>query len=337
MPLVLPARRADGALAPHTIARAAELLRAGRLVAFPTETVYGLGANALDPAAANRVFAAKGRPSFNPLIVHVATIDAARHLASSWPDTAETLARSFWPGPLTLVLPKASHVPDEVTAGLPAVALRVPSHPVAHALLEACALPLAAPSANRSTSVSPTTAAHVVTSLGDRVDAVLDGGACAVGIESTVVDLTGPVPRLLRPGGISAEQLAAVVGPIERGQAVIDSGARVSPGLLAKHYAPDGATTLVEEGDIAEMVRTLPADARIGVIVRELARLDDVRIAAWERLGSDPESFARGIYAALHAMNAAGATHVLLARVPDDERWEAVTDRLVRAAGREEQ
>jgi L-threonylcarbamoyladenylate synthase len=224
------------------IARAAALLRAGRLVAFPTETVYGLGANALDPEAVARIYAVKRRPATSPLIVHVASVDMAKSLVAGWPEAATLLTKHFWPGPLTLVLPVAiappsatAHVgadafvrpaepseadrptriiPPIVTAGLPTVGLRMPNHPVALALIEAAALPLAAPSANRFTELSPTTADHVRQSLGSEVDLILDGGPCTVGIESTVLSLAGPNPVLLRPGGISRQQLEALLGPI---------------------------------------------------------------------------------------------------------------------------
>ncbi len=192
------------------IREAAALLRAGHVVAFPTETVYGLGANALDPAAIERIYQAKGRPAYNPLIVHVADIAGARALTTSWPEAAVRLTEEFWPGPLTIILPKAAAIPPIVTAGLPNVAVRVPSHPVALALLQAAGLPLAAPSANRSEGLSPTTAEHVRGSLGGRIPLILDGGPTSVGIESTVIDLSGPVPRVLRPGMISLDTLAGL-------------------------------------------------------------------------------------------------------------------------------
>ncbi|HEX5520066.1 MAG TPA: L-threonylcarbamoyladenylate synthase, partial [Longimicrobiaceae bacterium] len=214
------------------LARAAAVLRRGGLVAFPTETVYGLGANALDADAVRRIFAAKGRPSYNPLIAHVAGAAAARELVTAWPDAAEQLAAAFWPGPLTLVLPKRAIVPDVVTAGLDTVAVRVPAHPVAHALLAAAGLPVAAPSANRFTQLSPTTAAHVERALGDRVDLILDGGPTTVGIESTVIDLSGERPVLLRPGSIALDALERIVGPLERPAASAAEAPRPSPGML---------------------------------------------------------------------------------------------------------
>jgi L-threonylcarbamoyladenylate synthase len=200
--------------------QAADLLRAGRLVAFPTETVYGLGAHALDEEAVRKVFEAKGRPPANPLIVHVAGVAEARLLAAAWPAAADRLAERFWPGPLTLIVPRMSHIPDMVTAGLGTVALRSPAHPVARALLAAAGIPVAAPSANRFTRISPTTAAHVAKDLGERIDLILDGGPTGVGIESTVLDLSGEVPVLLRPGAVSRQAIEAVIGP----SALPDSG-----------------------------------------------------------------------------------------------------------------
>src|SRR5438128_2586209 len=201
---------------PAAIARAAAILRQGRLVAFPTETVYGLGANALDAAAVARVFEVKGRPPTNPLIVHVAGADQIAQVAADWPDVAARLAERFWPGPLTLVLPKRRELPDIVTAGGPTVAVRVPAHPVAQALLKEAGVPVAAPSANRSTGLSPTTAAHVLRGLADRIDLILDGGPTSGGIESTVLDVTTSPPRLLRPGLVTPAAIEAIVGPIAR-------------------------------------------------------------------------------------------------------------------------
>src|SRR4051794_21935732 len=222
---------------PEVIRRAAELIRAGRLVAFPTETVYGLGANALDAAAVARVFQAKGRPPTNPLIVHLDGVDQIAQVAAGWPKVAVRLAERFWPGPLTLVLPKRPEVPDVVTAGGPTVAVRVPAHPVAQALLRAAGVPVAAPSANRSTELSPTTAAHVLRGLDGRIELILDGGPTPGGIESTVVDVTASPLRLLRPGLVTPAELEAVVGPVARGEpgASATGGGRPlpSPGMLA--------------------------------------------------------------------------------------------------------
>lgn len=335
MPEILSVRTAEGDIDRDVLRYAARLLQDGQLVAFPTETVYGLGAHALDPEAVRSVFAAKGRPSFNPLIVHVARPDEARKLSGRWPDSAARLADALWPGPLTLVLPRSHRVPDEITGGLDTVALRAPSHPVARALLLEAGVPVAAPSANRFAGVSPTTAAHVATSLGDRVRLIVDDGPTPLGIESTVVDCTGDRPRLLRPGGMSTRVIEEIVGPLERVEEAVDTGPRPSPGMHSKHYSPAGDSQLVDESALPVALAGLPPDARIGVVVRDLQRINDNRIVAWEKLGAHPLPFARELYAALHRMDEAGATHVVLSRPPDGgDAWEAVADRLKRATGR---
>jgi L-threonylcarbamoyladenylate synthase len=254
--------------APDALAltEAAAVLRRGGLVAFPTETVYGLGANALDAAAVARIFTAKGRPAKNPLIVHVATVEQARELTADWPDAAGRLAALFWPGPLTLVLPRNSRVPDIVTAGGPTVALRIPGHPVALALLRAANLPLAAPSANRSAYLSPTRPEHVLRGLGGRIDLLLDAGPTSGGVESTVLDLSTSPPRLLRPGLIAPTPIEAVVGPIERVTplAVSHPAPLPSPGMLPRHYAPNVPLECVVH-DAAMLVEALCRQgARVG-------------------------------------------------------------------------
>ena len=337
----MPVRRVDPAHPdPAVIADAGALLRAGALVAFPTETVYGLGANALDERAVRRIFAAKGRPSFNPLIAHVADPDAARALVTAWPDAARRLVDAFWPGPLTLVLPKRPGlVPDVVTAGLPAVAVRMPAHPVAHALLVAAGVPVAAPSANRFTELSPTRAAHVEKALGDRVDLILDGGPTAVGIESTVVDLTGDRPVLLRPGTLAADALAAVLGaPLGAPAAPAHGDApRLAPGMVERHYAPRAALWSFAPGTQPEVAARL-ARARDAGPVRAGALL----LAPWPagapaapdavvRLPADPAAYARELYAALHALDDDGCAVVLVEEPPAGPAWAGVRDRLARA------
>jgi len=317
---------------PAVLRRAAEVLRAGGLVAFPTETVYGLGAHALDPEAVARIYAVKGRPAYNPLIAHVADVEGARELVADWPLAAELLARAFWPGPLTMVLPKRPRVPDAITAGLPNVAVRVPGHPVALALLRAARIPVAAPSANRFTELSPTTAAHVVASLGDAVDVVLDGGPTTVGIESTVVDLTGAVPRVLRPGMIGAAQIGAVVGAMDARPVEVDVGAaRSSPGLVERHYAPrarllpfDDATRAAA---LAEAVAATAGGERVGSVAFTPLPVTDVRV-----MPRDVAAYARRLYAELHELDERGCTLVLVERVPDTPEWTGVRDRLERAA-----
>ncbi|HWV39408.1 MAG TPA: L-threonylcarbamoyladenylate synthase [Vulgatibacter sp.] len=313
----------------RAIQRAAQLLRDGRLVAFPTETVYGLGALALDPIAVARIFEAKGRPTHNPLIVHVADRRLAREVVASWGERADALADAFWPGPLTLVLPKSTRVPAAITAGLDAVAVRIPSHPVARDLLAAVGAPVAAPSANRYTRISPTTARHVEKSLGGRIDAILDGGATPIGIESTVLDLCAEVPRLLRPGAISADELREVVGRVDLATAAPAEGAaRPSPGLSPRHYAPAGRVELVAGGDIEGR---LGGGERVGVIARR-RRPGGAGVAAWLELPADAGGFARQLYAALHALEDAGVERIVVEAAPDGTAWDGVRDRLRRAA-----
>jgi L-threonylcarbamoyladenylate synthase len=285
---------------------AAEVLRGGGLVAFPTETVYGLGANALDETAVKKIFRAKGRPATNPVIVHVARPEDVRPIAAAWPAVAAELAAAFWPGPLTLVLPKGSAVPAVVTAGGPTVAVRCPAHAVARALIRAAGVPLAAPSANRSTELSPTRAEHVSKSLGDRIDGILDGGPCPGGLESTVVDVTAGV-RILRPGLVTSTMLEAVVGPLAAGGG--GDGVAKSPGLMAKHYSPRTPVVLThgERGNEGGRVFRL-------------------------KLGDDPAAAAAALYATLHELDAAGYDRIEVEMPPDVPAWAAVRDRLTRAA-----
>ncbi|WP_088258505.1 L-threonylcarbamoyladenylate synthase [Fimbriiglobus ruber] len=307
---------------PTVVRRAADLIRAGRLVAFPTETVYGLGANALDPAAVAGIYAAKGRPATNPVIVHVADPVAVPAVAATWPDAARQLAERFWPGPLTLVVPKAEAVPDGVTGGGPTVAVRCPAHPVARALLVAAGVPIAAPSANRSGELSPTTAAHVLRSLDGKLDAILDGGPCPGGLESTVVDVSGPVVRLLRPGLITVVQLEAVVGPVELGPPPAAPGAALpAPGMLARHYAPRTALECAETAEEAGFLAGLYETAGLKV-----ARLI---------VTGAPVVAAARLYADLHALDEAGYDRIIVTLPPATDEWRAVRDRLTRAAAEE--
>lgn len=301
---------------------AAGLLRSGRLVAFPTETVYGLGANALDADAVARIFEAKGRPLTSPLIVHVASEEILRDVVAEWPDNAHRLAQKFWPGPLTLVLPKQPAVPDLVTAGLPTVGVRMPSHPVALALIRETGLPLAAPSANRFTQLSPTTAEHVRQSLGDRVDMILDGGPCHVGIESTVLSLATTPPTLLRPGGISRAQIEAVIGSIQVLTKTVE-GPHASPGLHAKHYSPRTKLVLSTNGDV-------PSSGH-GVYLR--LRTDPSGAAEIVAMPSDPAKYASLLYDTLHTLDARQYDWIAVEQPPATPEWEAVLDRLRRAAG----
>ena len=285
------------------IARAAELIRAGRLVAFPTETVYGLGANALDETAVARIFAAKGRPRQSPLIVHVATVEMARDLAAEWPPAADKLADRYWPGPLTLVVPKRPVIPDIVTAGLPTVALRMPAHPMALELIRLSGVPIAAPSANRFTELSPTAAAHVPQAL---ADFTLDGGPANVGIESTVLSLAG-TPTLLRPGVIPLTDLESLVGPIG---AADPEAPHASPGMHPRHYRPRTPLYLGVE----------PRAGR-GVLLR-----------IGHEMPADPLGYAAALYQTLHHLDDEGLDWVAVELPPDTAEWAGVLDRLRRAA-----
>lgn len=300
---------------PAIIARAAELLRTGRLVAFPTETVYGLGANTLDAAAVRSIFTAKGRPPSNPVIVHVADPSQVVNVAASWSETAARLAAKFWPGPLTIVVPKKAGIPDEVTAGGPTVAVRCPNHPVARELIRVAGVPIAAPSANRSTELSPTRAEHVLKSLNGRIDLILDGGPCAGGIESTVVDVTGRVVRLLRPGLISVPMLEEVAGLVEIG-AKPDSVAR-SPGQMAKHYSPKTPVVLVNWDERSPVMAAL--------------RRAGKRLVLW-KMPADPARTAATLYETLHRLDEKGCDIIVIPLPPDTPEWAAVRDRLTRAA-----
>jgi L-threonylcarbamoyladenylate synthase len=319
---------------PDEIARAARLLRAGRLVAFPTETVYGLGANALDADAVARIYAVKRRPATSPLIVHVASIAMAKSLVANWPESAERLAQQFWPGPLTLVLPTArpaeqsgaapasSKIPAIVTAGLPTIGLRMPAHPMALALIQSAGVPVAAPSANRFTELSPTTSDHVRHSLGSEVDLILDGGPCTVGIESTVLSLAGPGPILLRPGGISRAELEAVIGPIADAQEV-KAGAHPAPGMHPRHYSPRTNLYLVTNGKLPDQGQ--------GIYLRHqnAALFESVQTIQMPAAASD---YAAALYGVLHRADAANLDWIAVDLPPATPEWEAIQDRLRRAA-----
>jgi len=352
------------------IEQAARLLRAGRLVAFPTETVYGLGANALDADAVARIYAVKRRPTTSPLIVHVASIEMAQSLVENWPEIAETLARRFWPGPLTLVLTKShvgqdavvdidenaaelrsmgrpdasaptwnlSTIPDIVTANLPTVGLRMPAHPIALALIRAAGVPLAAPSANRFSQLSPTTADHVRRGLGDDVDYILDGGPCSVGIESTVLSLIGTTvkttvgatagsqPILLRPGGISRAEIESVLGAAFGPIATVAdpaSGPHPAPGLHPRHYSPRTTLYLTTNGKLPDQGQGIylqfhnPA-SRAGITIHQMPR--------------SAADYAAALYEVLHQADAGSYDWIAIDLPPSAPEWEAVRDRLKRAA-----
>ena len=313
----------------ESLARAVAILRAGGLVAFPTETVYGLGADAANADAVKQVFAAKGRPQDHPLIVHIASAAQLSAWARDISAAAYTLAEKFWPGPLTLILRRAHSVSDVVTGGQDTVALRVPAHPLAQALLRAFGGGVVGPSTNRFGHVSATTAEHVLQEFGDRIDCVLDGGACALGIESTIVDLSAPLPALLRPGCITARDIEAALGaPLT----APDVHRPRAPGTLAKHYAPSTPVILVEGDVIDELARSF---ARQGQRVAVLARSVRQPLLAelmWITAPVDAATYAHDLYANLRRLDAAACDVMLVEVPPPFLEWAAVRDRLGRAA-----
>ncbi len=299
----------------ENIERVAEALREGRIAIIPTETVYGIAASALQPEAVRRVFEAKGRPQDNPLIVHVASASLARELVAEWPDEAEILSKRFWPGPLTLVLRKSSLIPPIVTGGLETVAIRVPAHGTALAVLEAAGTPLAAPSANRFMGLSATRVENLDPGLIDRVQLVLDDGPCPVGLESTVVDLSGPSPSILRPGGVTRADVQAALGrPLSL---PLRGGPRRSPGRYRRHYAPETRLTIVDA--------ILPGACGLRFGVPE----NPNQI----RMPREPAPYGAALYAALALLDRLGEPEIQVEAPPDTPEWEAIWDRLRRAAG----
>ncbi len=327
------------------IEHAAALLRAGALVVFPTETVYGLGANALQPDAVERIFAAKGRPFSDPLIVHIADQSTLERLVTDIPPQAIQLAQTFWPGPLTLILPASSRVPKLVTAGLSTVAVRMPRHPVALALIRAADLPIAAPSANRFMHVSPTTAQHVLADLDGRVPLILDGGPCEVGVESTVLNLCAAVPTILRPGGVSLEALRAVLPEVQlpQQQSLHRDTAQASPGQLLVHYAPrvptflfDGSPKAMRTAMLAEVQRRRAQGETVGALVA------DEDVASFQESGariytvgsaSVPQQVASRLFAGLRTLEEAGVQIILCRSFAQEGLGLAIRDRLLKAAG----
>lgn len=332
--LLLDPIRDDGALR-----QASALLRAGEVVGMPTETVYGLAANALDGAAVAKIFLAKGRPQDNPLIVHIADKEQLSTLARMVPESARKLADAFWPGPLTIILPKAACIPDEVSAGLDTVGIRLPSHPVARALIREAGVPLAAPSANLSGRPSTTTSGHVMDDLGGKIPAIVEGGPCAVGVESTVVSLAGNVPRLLRPGGVSLEQLESVLGSVEVDRALrekIGDEVRVSaPGMKYRHYAPKAPVTVVcgdPERTAVYITRHAGLDAGV-ICFSECAFQFEMHERRVIGSSDDVQTQARRVFDALRSFDATDVTEIW-AQCPDDTGLGlAVANRLKKAAG----
>lgn len=326
------------ALFAAAVQQAAALLRASEVVALPTETVYGLAANALDPQAVAKIYELKGRPAHNPIIVHVDGLEMARACVRAWPEAAERLAGAFWPGPLTIVLPRAAGIPDLVTACGDTVGVRWPQHPFMREVIRACGFPLAAPSANLSNQLSPTNAEHVRKQLGDRLRLIVDGGQANVGIESTVVDLTASPPRVLRPGMIHAESLEAAMGNAEGGMRSVEStepGALRSPGQLPKHYSPQARLLVLEWRDEAGLKEQL---AKFGVVPGTAWVLAHTHIPLGGGFGTvsviphDAEAYARALYAELHHCDEEGAGCIVVEAPPDTPEWQAITDRLRRAA-----
>ena len=297
----------------NEIERAAQIVRAGGLVVFPTETVYGLGANALDASAVRKIYALKGRPATSPLIVHVASVEQAKELAAEWLQEADRLARLYWPGPLTIVVPKKRTIPDEVTAGLPTVGLRMPRHPVALELLRLAGVPIAAPSANRFTQLSPTTAKHVRDAFEEETPFLLDGGPCEVGLESTVIAVTREGLEVLRPG--MAHVSDAVAAAASKGEA------HRSPGQHRKHYSPKTRIVLVSRGH-------LPREGKGAYLWLDYNAAATGKL----RMPEKPDEYAAELYSALHKLDAQGFDWIAVELPPDVPEWAAIRDRLVRAA-----
>jgi L-threonylcarbamoyladenylate synthase len=324
------------ALFQKAVRRAAERLRAGEVVALPTETVYGLAANALDEKAVAKIFQIKGRPAQNPIIVHVASNEMARDCVKIFPALAEKFSKAFWPGPLTLVLPRAEKIPDNVTAGGATVGIRWPSHPFMQAVIRECGFPLAAPSANLSNQISPTNAEHVGAQLGEKISLIVDGGQSQVGIESTVLDLSVSPPHILRPGMIHAESLAAVGGEVTSDEWQVTSKETLrSPGLLQKHYSPKAKLLVLNWKDEAELKSQLITRhsplATCFVIAHTKIPAGEI-FADVSVMPHDAEAFARALYAELHRCDAAGAKWIVVEMPPDLPEWSGIADRLRRAA-----
>ena len=325
---------------------AAEILKSGGLVAFPTETVYGLGGDALMPEASKKIYAAKGRPSDNPLIVHIAEVDSVNDLAEEVPEKAKLLMEAFWPGPLTIILNKKESVPKETTGGLNTVAIRMPSHPAAMELIKKSGVYIAAPSANTSGRPSPTTAEHVVDDLSGRIEAIIDGGPVGIGIESTIVDLTGEIPTILRPGYITKRMLEEIVGEVEIDKAIIEPDPNLrpkAPGMKYTHYAPAGILTIVEDAEspdkvtenvIKEINRLAAEKEKVAV----LTTADNANLYTAENkvlLGEEGngKTVATRLYSALRECDKLGVEYIYSESFDRDELGGAIMNRLLKAAG----
>ena len=316
------------------VRRATELLRAGEVVALPTETVYGLAANALDEKAVAKIFEIKGRPAHNPIIVHVAGNEMARDCVKDFSALAQDFSKAFWPGPLTLVLSRAEKIPDAVTAGGETVGVRWPSHPFMQAVIRECGFPLAAPSANLSNQISPTNAEHVRAQLAGKISLIVDGGQSQVGIESTVLDLSVSPPRVLRPGMIHVEALASVGGGIQNSESKI-TGTLRSPGLLAKHYSPKAKLVVLnwrDDADLRAQLSTLKLNLAAAHVIAHTKIPAGENFADVSVMPHDAEAFARALYAELHRCDAADAQLIVVEVPPDGPEWSGIVDRLRRAA-----
>ena len=321
------------------VAKSAELLRQGEVVALPTETVYGLAANAFDERAVERIYEIKGRPPNNPIIVHIASLEMAKRCVSDWPLLADKLAKSFWPGPLTLVLPRSKEIPDVVTAAGPTVGIRWPSHPFIQAVIAECGFPLAAPSANPANQLSPTNATHVQKFFGDKLKLIVDGGQSQIGIESTVLDLSVSPPQLLRPGMIHEPALLSVTGELATSTNG-HSGILKSPGQLPKHYSPKAKLLILSWKDDHDLQTQLARHAsrithHASSIIHVISHARIPSASPYARVSvipHDPEAFARAIYAELHQCDDAGAQFIVVEAPPKTPEWGAIADRLNRAA-----
>jgi L-threonylcarbamoyladenylate synthase len=318
------------------VRRAAELLRAGEVVALPTETVYGLAANALDEKAVAKIFQIKGRPTNNPIIVHVASNEMGRRCVKNWPELAEKLSKAFWPGSLTLVLPRAEKISAVVTAGGATVGVRWPSHPFIQAVIRECDFPLAAPSANLSNCVSPTNVEHVREQLGGKIPLIVDGGQSQVGIESTVLDLTVAPPQVLRPGMIQAESLAVVCGEVTGGgRQVAGKETLRSPGLLQKHYSPKAKLLVLNwhnDADLKSQIANRKSQIANCRVIAHTKIPSGENFSSVSVIPHDAEAFARALYAELHRCDETGAELIIVEAPPESPEWSGIADRLRRAS-----
>lgn len=326
------------------LAQAARILREGGLVAFPTETVYGLGADGLNDQAAHKIYAAKGRPSDNPLILHIASMEALEDLTTMVPESARKMADAFWPGPLTMIFHKSDKVPYGTTGGLDTVAIRMPEHPISRELIRLSGVYVAAPSANTSGRPSPTMAEHVIEDMNGKIDMIIDGGAVGIGLESTIVDMTSEVPTILRPGYITKSMIEKVIGPVEVDRAILESDSKIkpkAPGMKYKHYAPVGDITIFE-GNMGNVVLSINERAKekveqgkkVGVIATD-ETLDEYRYGIVKTIGtrSDDDSIARSLFALLREFDQLGVEYIYSESFDDDDLGQAIMNRLLKAAG----